>query len=119
MGSKGTCYLGRSEIKGETNWRFPGPNNNPYDAEQKALIDAVRTGQPINSGYHMANSTMIGVMGQIAVYGGKRTTWEDAEKSDLQYGPPPEESNFDTEPPTLPDETGNYPLPMPGITKLI
>ena len=31
----------------------------------------------------------------------------------------PEESNFDTPPPTRPDATGNYPLPQPGITKLL
>ena len=119
MGTKGTCYLGACHIKGENEWRYPGPRNNPYDAEQKALIDSVRSGQPINSGYHMANSTMIGVLGQITCYSGKATTWDDAYKSDLEFGPAPDESSFDTEPPSVPDETGNYPLPLPGITKLI
>jgi predicted dehydrogenase len=119
MGTKGTCHLGRSRIEGETNWQFKGPHNNPYEAEQKALIDSVREGKPINSGYHMANSTMIGVLGQITCYTGKETTWEDAYNSDLQYGPPPEKASFDIDPPTTPDETGNYPLPLPGITKLL
>jgi len=119
MGTKGTCYLRRCRIEGETNWRYEGPQNNPYDAEQKALVDSVRNGKPINSGYHMVGSTMIGVLGQIACYSGKETTWEAVCNSDLQFGPPPEKSNFDIQPPTLPDETGNYPLPMPGITKLL
>jgi len=119
MGTKGTCYLRKCQIEGETNWKYDGKPNNPYEAEQKALIDAVRSGRPINSGYHMVNSTMIGVLGQIACYTGKATKWDEAYGSDLQFGPPPEASNFDTEPPTLPDETGNYPLPMPGITKLL
>jgi hypothetical protein len=35
------------------------------------------------------------------------------------FGPAPEESNFNTPAPTLPDETGNYRLPLPGITKLL
>jgi myo-inositol 2-dehydrogenase/D-chiro-inositol 1-dehydrogenase len=119
MGTKGTCYLGRCRIEGETNWQFEGQRNNPYDAEQKALIDSVREGKPINSGYHMANSTMIGVLGQITCYTGKETTWDDAYKSDLQYGPGPEQASFDIDPPTVPDATGNYPIPMPGITKLL
>ena len=119
MGSKGTCYLGQCRIEGETNWQFEGEHNNPYDAEQKALIDSVREGKPINSGYHMANSTMIGVLGQIACYTGKETNWDDAYNSDLQYGPAPEEASFDIDPPTVPDQTGNYPLPLPGITKLL
>ncbi len=121
MGSKGICYLGRCRITGQTNWQFGGPGNNPYDAEQKALIDSVLSGQPINSGYHMATSTMIGVLGQMTCYTGKETTWEEAYKSDLCFGPPPEESNFYTQPPSLPDKpgrSGNYPLPLPGITKL-
>lgn len=119
MGTKGTCHLGRCRIEGETNWQFEGPHNNPYEAEQKALIDSVRDGKPINSGSYMANSTMIGVLGQITCYSGKATTWDEAHNADLQYGPAPEEASFDIDPPTRPDATGNYPLPLPGLTKLI
>jgi predicted dehydrogenase len=119
MGTKGRCYLGDCRIEGQTNWKFPGRAPSPYVAEQKALVEAVRSGKPINSGYHMANSTLIGVMGQMACYDGRPITWEQAQKSDLQFGPAPEESNFETKPPALPDKTGNYPLPMPGITKLV
>jgi len=118
MGTKGTCYLGQSRIEGETNWRYEGPQNNPYDDEQKALIEAVRDNKPINSGSYMATSTMIGVLGQITCYTGKETTWDEAHQADLQYGPAPEESSFQTPPPVLPDATGHYPLPLPGITKL-
>jgi predicted dehydrogenase len=119
MGSKGKCYLGACRIDGETKWQYKGPNDSPYDAEQKALIEAVRSGKPINSGYHMVGSTRIGVMGQIACYAGKAIQWDDVVKSNLCYGPAPEVSNFDTPPPSTPDKTGNYPLPMPGITKLL
>jgi len=119
MGTKGTCYLRRCRIEGETNWQFEGPHNNPYQAEQEALINSIRQGKPINSGYHMATSTMIGVLGQIACYTGKATRWEEAYNADFQFGPPPEEASFDMEPPTRPDDTGNYPLPMPGVTKLL
>jgi len=119
MGTKGTCYLGACRIEGENAWRYEGPRNNPYDDEQKALIESIRTGKPINSGYHMANSTMIGVLGQIACYTGKAVEWDAASKSNLQYGPKPEEASFDIKPPVVPDKTGNYPLPLPGITKLL
>jgi predicted dehydrogenase len=117
MGTKGTCHLGSCKIEGKTPWRYRGPQNDPYLAEQKALIDSVRTGRPINSGYHMNNSTLAGVLGQMACYSGAPVTWEEAAHSPLQYGPAPEVSNFDTRPPTLPDKTGNYPLPRPGVTR--
>ncbi|MAG57997.1 MAG: oxidoreductase [Planctomycetes bacterium] len=119
MGSKGTCHLGQCRVEGETDWRYDGPSNNPYDAEQKALIDAVRTNQPINSGHYMANSTMVAVLGQIACYSGKMTQWDKACKSGLEFGPSPEDSTFETEPPTLKRPTGNYPLPKPGLTKIL
>ncbi len=119
LGSKGICHLGhRPRFEGETPWRYEGPDNNPYEAEQKALIDAVRQGKPLNSGYHMIGSTMIGVLGQMACYTGKAIHWDDAYNADLEYGPSPDATSFETEPPTLPDETGNYPLPRPGITGL-
>ena len=119
MGSKGTCQLDRCRITGETNWHFAGKSNNPYQAEQDALFAAVRKGEPLNSGSYMANSTMLGVLGQIACYTGKQTAWSDAAESNLQFGPTPEDSTFQTPPPSLPDASGNYPLPMPGIAKLL
>jgi hypothetical protein len=122
MGTKGTFRfrgVRGCKIEGETNWQYRGPRRSPSVAEQKALIDSVRDGRPINSGYHMANSTMVAILGQLACYSGKAITWDEAYQSNLRFGPPPEESTFDTEPPTLPDETGNYPLPIPGLTKVL
>jgi myo-inositol 2-dehydrogenase / D-chiro-inositol 1-dehydrogenase len=117
MGSKGTCYLG-SHITGQKAWHVSG-SNDPYTTEQKALIEAVRSGQPINSGYHMARSTMVAVLGQLACYAGKSLTWDEVSKSNFEFGPSPDVASFDTLPPTKPDATGNYPLPMPGITKVL
>ncbi len=120
MGSKGTCYLTsrKPRIEGENSWVYEGPENNPYDAEQAALIESVRTGKPINSGYHMAHSTMITVLGQLACYGGVKRTFEEVNGCNLQFGPAPEDSSFETTPPTLPEADGNYPLPMPGLRPL-
>ena len=67
----------------------------------------------------MNNSTLAGVLGQMACYTGKPITWEEVfEVGILQYRPTPDEANFDTKPPTNPDATGNYPLPMPGVTPI-
>ena len=119
MGTRGKCDLGNCRIEGETNWRYQGPGNDPYLDEQQALIESVRSGQPFHSADYMVNSTRLAVMGQIACYAGTEVTWDAVQKSDLRFGPKPEVSNFDTPPPTVPDATGNYPLPQPGITKLL
>ena len=119
MGTKGTCYLGDCRIEGQTKWKYEGPQNDPYEAEQKALVEAVRNNKPLNSGHYMSNSTMVGVLGQLACYSGKPVKWKDVWASDFSFGPPPEKVSLDMEPPTKPDKTGNYPLPVPGVTKLL
>jgi hypothetical protein len=57
----------------------------------------VREGKPINSGYHMANSTMSTVMGQLALFR-QADNWDDVVKSEF-HGPSPDEASFDTPPP--------------------
>jgi hypothetical protein len=59
------------------------------------------------------------VLGQIACYTGKPCQWDEVASSDFQYAPPPDETSFATPPPSLPDASGNYPLPKPGVTKLL
>ncbi len=115
MGTKGQCDLGACRISGEKNWSFKGPHNNPYVDEQRALIESVRNGKPINSGPYMAGSTMSTVLGQLACYTGKPLKWDDVINSTFQFGPAPDVANFDTPPPSKPDSTGNYPMPKPGL----
>jgi predicted dehydrogenase len=118
VGTKGTCRLRQNRITGENPWRYDGPSNNPYQEEHNVLFHAIRTGEPFNSGDYLAGSTMVGVMGQLATYTGVATKWSDIESANVRFGPAPEESNFQTPPPSTPDESGNYPLPKPGITQL-
>lgn len=114
MGTKGVCHLDRCRIEGENPWRFEDDHNNPYQEEQSALITAVREGRPINSGDHMATSTLQCIMGQLSCYTGKAVTWKQIAESELQFGPGPDDASFATPPPTRMDASGNYPLPFPG-----
>ena len=65
----------------------------------------------------MARSTLVAVMGQLACYSGRELTWEQVSKSDFVFTPKVEDVRLDMEPPVKPDEKGNYPVPMPGITE--
>ncbi len=58
MGTKGQCNLFAYRIEGETKWQYAGPRNDAHLEVQKAFMDSIRKGEPINSGYHMAKSTM-------------------------------------------------------------
>ncbi|HPD15566.1 MAG TPA: Gfo/Idh/MocA family oxidoreductase [Planctomycetota bacterium] len=119
LGTKGRANLLACTIDGETKWRYAGPKPSPYVEEHKALFGAIRKGEPISSGYHMARSTLVTIMGQISCYTGKEVKWDEVVKSDFFYPPKPEDCKNDMEPPTKPGPTGSYPVYIPGQTKLL
>lgn len=118
LGSKGKADITRARIWGQTNWKWEG-DCNPYQIEHDRLFAGIRSGKPVNNGDYMARSTMVGVMGQISCYTGKEVTWDQINNSDFYYPPKPEDCRDDMEPPVKPGPDGTYPVPIPGVTKMI
>ena len=105
----------KNTIYGEQEWSYRGRDKSMYDLEHEALFSAIRKGEAINNGGYMANSTMMGILARMVDYTGQAITWEQAMASKLDLSPTA--YTWDADPPTLPDESGAYPIPMPGITK--
>jgi myo-inositol 2-dehydrogenase/D-chiro-inositol 1-dehydrogenase len=118
LGSKGHASILRCEIRGKKNWHWQGQCD-PYQIEHDKLFAAIRSGNPINSGDYMADSTLIAVMGQISCYTGEEVTWEQITASDFAYPPKPEDCHDDMEPPVKPGPDGSYPVYQPGRTRLL
>lgn len=116
MGTKGVCHWTACRIEGEMKWRYQGPQNDPHTEEQKILIGSIRAGAPVNHGDTMIDSTVTAIMGQIACYTGKPVRWEQVQAADFEFEPKLAEVRLDQEPSIKPDATGNYPLPVPGLT---
>jgi hypothetical protein len=116
MGTKGVCHWSACRIEGENPWRCEAARNNAHAEEQKILIDSIRNGQPVNHRDTMIDSTYTAIMGQLACYSGKLTKWEQVVGSDFEFEPEVEQVSLDMAPPVKPDATGNYPLPIPGVT---
>jgi len=55
-------------------------------------------------------------MGRMATYTGKEITWEQALNSNHILVP--DDLDWDSTPPVIPDENGKYPVPIPGVTKI-
>ena len=115
FGTKGRCDLLANRIDGQTNWRYPGRACNRFDLEHVALFSAIRSGKPVNNGLYMARSSLLGIMATWACYTGQVITWEQAMNSNHVIAPAT--LSRDAEPPTRPDAQGNYPMPVPGITR--
>ncbi|MGB5499324.1 MAG: Gfo/Idh/MocA family oxidoreductase [Maribacter sp.] len=115
FGTKGSAVIniGRQyEINGKGNWRFDGEHNNMYQTEHDELFRAIRSGEPINDGEYMANSTMLAIWARMAAYTGQAISWDQAINSKETLGPKNEDYAWDYvwEMP---------PIAVPGKTKFV
>jgi myo-inositol 2-dehydrogenase / D-chiro-inositol 1-dehydrogenase len=92
-------------------------DTDPYQAEQELLQTAIRHDVPYNQAEAAALSTMTAILGRMATYSGKEIRWEDALQSEVVKRPA--QFSWDALPPTVPDEQGAYPIPVPGATKVL
>ena len=98
-------------------WKFRGEEPNPYQVEHDELFRAIREDRPYNEARYGAESTMTAILGRMATYSGKPVTWKEAMASEISLSP--EAYSWDSSPPTQPDESGRYPIPIPGQTSVI
>jgi len=115
MGSEG---FGKSSwwqslyIKGRQNWRYRDTPDriDMYQQEHNELFASIRSGQPINDGHRMAQSTLMAIMGRMAAYTGQEVTWEQAMNSQEKLVPDRLEWNM---------KLDIAPMAMPGTTRVI
>ena len=91
FGTKGRAEIMKHRIydrQGKTIWRFRDKNTNMYQAEHDAFFASIRSGNPINNGKYMSQSTMMAISARMSAYTGKTITWEQAMNSKLDLTPP-------------------------------
>ena len=60
---------------------------------------------------------MTAIFGRMATYSGQMLSWDEALASEVSIAP--ERYAWDAPPPTLPDADGRYPIPTPGVTRVV
>jgi predicted dehydrogenase len=63
------------------------PADDMYQNEHDELFASIRSGQPINDGEIMCNSTLLAIMARLSAYTGRSVTWDEMLKSDLDLSP--------------------------------
>ena len=91
-------------------------DKSPYQIEHDELFKSIRNGGVINNAEYGAKTTLTAIMGRMATYTGKEITWEQALNSNHILVP--DNLDWDSIPPVIPDENGKYPVPVPGVTKI-
>lgn len=93
-------------------------DRNPYQVEHDELFAAIAAGEHRHADGELgAVATMTAILGRMATYSGQVVEWEEALASDFSLMP--ERFAWDAPPPVLPDEHGRYPVPIPGVTRVI
>ncbi len=80
-----------------------------YQNEHDALFKAIRTGEAINNGDYMCNSTLMAIMGRMSAYTGKALTREEVLNSTLDLFPEKLEWG----------DIEQRPVPVPGVTPFV
>lgn len=111
MGEKGFGTIrGTPVIRGAETWRYRGEPSDMYQNEHNELFASIRSGQPINDGVWMTQSTLAAIMGRMAAYTGQEVSWEQALNSTEKLVP--DNLTWDMKLPIAP-------MAVPGKTKLI
>jgi myo-inositol 2-dehydrogenase/D-chiro-inositol 1-dehydrogenase len=85
VGTKGTSNCNNT-ISGANPWKFTGENINGMDQEHIDLIKSIRSGNVLNEGQRIAESTLTAIGARIAAYTGRTFNWSwllNASKQDL------------------------------------
>ncbi|MGB5170912.1 MAG: Gfo/Idh/MocA family oxidoreductase [Eudoraea sp.] len=124
MGTEGKIYTDSQNkgiitgYDGKTIYEHEGLNDpNPYQTEHDKLFASIRNGGLISDAEYSAKTTMTAILGRMATYSGQQITFDDA----LNQGRSimPDEYSWDSLPKVMPDADGAYPVPIPGITKVL
>ncbi|MBN2128822.1 MAG: Gfo/Idh/MocA family oxidoreductase [Sedimentisphaerales bacterium] len=117
--SKPRIFKGHNVDNANLIWRYEGPGCNAYQVEHDLLFDAIRKNKPYNETERCCNAAMAGILGRMAAESGQMVTWEDAMASNLELAPGLDNFTMDSDAPVMPDANGNYPVAMPGKTKVL
>jgi predicted dehydrogenase len=105
------------DLKGELQWQAAPEAQHPELTTFKEMFAGMQSGNVINDSLALARSTMLGILGRMATHGGQRVTWAEAFASNLVLAP--QQYTWDAPPPVLPGPDGQYPHPVPGVTKVV
>ncbi len=100
-------------------WEFGKPDPNPYQAEWRVLLDAIRNDKPHNEARRAAEADVVALMGRAATHTGQMISWEQVLQSEFQFLPDVDKLTLDTPAPIHEGPDGIYPCPQPGLTKEI
>jgi len=114
---KPKMYKSQNMVKENLVWEFGQRDPNPYHAEWRLLLEAVRQDKPHNEARRAGEAEVAALMGRMATHSGQYITWDQAKNSNFQFVKDIDNMTYDSPAPIHEGPDGIYPAPQPGITK--
>ena len=112
-------YRGHVQTPENQVWKYDGPTPDPYQVEHDLLFEAIRQNKPYNETERGVRALVTSIMGRMAAESGQLISHDEAIKSNLELAPGLENLTMDGPAPVMPDADGNYPIPVPGKTRVL
>jgi hypothetical protein len=126
-GTKGSCIIstsshtpGKVRTFSDQNmekliWRYPQPEQSPYQLEWDDLIEAIREDKPYNEVERGAIASMVTSMGRMAAHTGQVITYDQMLNCPHEFAPHADKFTMESPAPLKSNADGAYPVPQPGI----
>lgn len=101
--------------EGDPVWQSTDERN-PYQIEWDVLVDAIRNGKPHNEVRRGVEASVATSMGRMAAHTGQLITFDQMLDCEHEFAPGLDALTLDSTAPLMPDETGRYPVPKPGLS---
>ena len=97
---------------------YRGEKNEPVPGRaRRSVRQHSRTARRSTKPKTAPASSMTAILGRMATYSGKMIAMERRPASEISLQP--KEYNFKTDPPVMPLADGNYPIAVPGLTRVV
>lgn len=110
-------YQGHRRQAEDQTWSWDGPPVSPYQVEWDRFVAAIRENRAWNETERSVYANLTGILGRMAAESGQEVTWEQALNSELELAPGLDAMTMESDPPVLPDSTGQYPVARPGVDR--
>ncbi|NND97491.1 MAG: Gfo/Idh/MocA family oxidoreductase [Pirellulaceae bacterium] len=130
-GSKGSAYVsmsghkpgkvrtfsGQNQVNDDIVWKYPQPEENPYQLEWNDFVDAIINDKPYNEVPRGVEASLVTSMGRMAAHTGQEITYDQMLNCPHEFAPDVATMTPDGPAPVMPGDDGLYPVPQPGIVK--
>ncbi len=110
-------FSGQNQVDDDIVWKYPQPEENPYQLEWDDLVDAIINDKPYNEVPRGVEASLVTSMGRMAAHTGQEITYDQMLNCEHAFAPDADKMTPDGPAPVMPDEDGKYPVPQPGILK--